>query len=326
MKKVLAVFLTAIVCIAVAGVVSGLNDVRQVIVARFDFPDPVGYVNDFADVLSNDEELNRRLSEFDTAESTQILVITVDTLPDDVVLEEFVPLLTDEHPLWRAGQEEYDNGVIFTVVVDDRDMRIDVGYGLEGALPDITAHAILDNEVRPEFREGDYDGGVDAGVTAIMQAVTGEYTGESLVSDTDFDGDALGSMLALCCPIVFLIFGPYVAAFLGRTKSWWLGGVLAFFLSLIVAVVYMDTVNAGWIEYMSLVCFPLIFTPLGLLFDFILSKTYKVRKNRGLSTAWTRSWGGFSSGGFGGGFGGGGGGGFSGGGGSFGGGGSSSGW
>jgi len=294
---------------------------------QFDFPDPVGYVNDFANVLSNDAEIDTQLRSFDEAESTQILVITVNTLPGDVYLEEFVPQLTDQHPAWRAGQAESDNGVIFTIVVDTHAMRIAVGYGLEGALPDVTAKSILDNEVRPKFRLDDYDGGVQAGVSAIMAAVKGEYTASASSTRGEESAPIVG-VLVTCCPLAFFIVIPYMAAFLGRTKSWWLGGALGFVSGLVLAGIVSLLGDLGWMRFLGFLCFPLLLTPLGLLFDFILSKTYKVRKASGQSTSWARSWGGFSPGsGFSsGGFGGGSSGGFSGGGGSFGGGGSSSSW
>jgi uncharacterized protein len=76
---------------------------------------------------------------------------------------------------WQLGQEAFDNGVLLLVARDDRQMRIEVGYGLEGALPDVVASRIIRHELRPAFRAGDFDGGVQAGVAAILQAITGSY-------------------------------------------------------------------------------------------------------------------------------------------------------
>lgn len=295
---------------------------------RVDFPNPVGYVNDFANVLTNDDEIDAKLRAFDETETTQILVITVDELPEDLALEEFVPTLTDNNPEWAAGQEKFDNGVILTVVMGSRDMRIDVGYGLEGALPDITTKHILDNEIKPYFKAGDYNSGVDAGVNAIMDSVKGEYTAET-TGDEDVDPQ-WSSLTGQCfvCGIVFLFFIiPYLGAYFSRSKSWWMGGVVGFIMA-VVGSIWLATFSVlGVFRYLGIVFLGPALTILGLLFDFIVSRTYKVRKKRGLSTGFFKSFGGFSSGSSGSSFSSGGSsGGFSSGGGSFGGGGSSSSW
>ncbi len=291
-----------------------------------DFPDPEGYVNDFANVLNNDEELEERLRLFAEKESTQIFVITTDKLPEGTDIYSFVPRLTDANPKWRAGQDEYDNGIIFTVVLDTREMAIDVGYGLEGALPDITAKSILDDEVKPYFKQGDYSGGVEAGVGSIMEAVKGEYEGSGGAGTQGGEGsDLMGQFCAFLFIGAFFVI-PYLAAFLGRTKSWWLGGVLGFIFGVILSVVFVFVLSNAF-RYL-LFCFLVPgLTLAGLFFDFILSRNYKARKKKGLSTSWLSSFGGFASGSSFGSSSFGGGGGFSGGGGgSFGGGGARSSW
>jgi uncharacterized protein len=74
-----------------------------------------------------------------------------------------------------VGRKDWDNGAVMFVFVDDRKMRIETGYGLEGALPDQLAARILDNEVRPRFRAGDWAGGLEAGIDGILAATRGEY-------------------------------------------------------------------------------------------------------------------------------------------------------
>jgi len=78
---------------------------------------------------------------------------------------------------WGVGQKNNNNGAVLFVFVQDRKMYIQVGYGLEGALPDALAKRIIETEIKPRFRNGDFDGGLRAGVTAILQAVKGEYKG-----------------------------------------------------------------------------------------------------------------------------------------------------
>lgn len=308
-------------------VILALTPTEAVAQREVDFPDPEGYVNDFANVLNNDQELEERLRSFAEKESTQIFVITTNKLPEGTDIYSFVPRLTDANPKWRAGQEEYDNGIIFTVVLDTREMAIDVGYGQEGALPDITAKSILDDEVRPYFKEGDYSGGVESGVESIMEAVKGEYEGSGGAGTQGGEAsDLMGQFCAFLLIGAFFVI-PYLAAFLGRTKSWWLGGVLGFIFGVILSIVFVFVLTNAF-RYL-LFCFLVPgLTLAGLFFDFILSRNYKSRRKKGLSTSWLSSFGGFSSGSsFGSSSFGGGGGGFSGGGGgSFGGGGARSSW
>jgi uncharacterized protein len=115
--------------------------------------------------------LDAKLRRFAEETSTQIVVAIFKKLPSPS-LEDFT-IRTAES--WRVGRKDWDNGAVFFVFVDDRKMRIETGYGLEGALPDILAARILDEQVRPRFRAGDWAGGLEAGIDAIMAATRGEY-------------------------------------------------------------------------------------------------------------------------------------------------------
>lgn len=270
---------------------------ETVVAEEIDFPDPVGFVNDFANVLTIDDELEADLSQFAEEESTEIFVITTNELPEYTTIYDFVPRLTDANPMWRAGQEKYDNGVIFTIVMDTHEMAIDVGYGLEGALTDITATHILDYDVKPYFKGDDYDGGVRVGVESIKKAVAGEYEAEAATtSEEDAEVGAFMIQGLVCGGVLLFIVVPYLAAFLGRTKSWWVGGIVGFVISIILSVWVAFFDFFGMFRYMGICIFGPVFTLLGLLFDYILSKNYKVRKKKKLPTSFFRSLGGFSSG------------------------------
>ena len=86
---------------------------------------------------------------------------------------------------WKAGQKKLDNGAILFVFVQDHKMFIQVGYGLEGALPDALCKRIIDQEISPPFKQGNFDGGVTAGVQAMMAATKGEYKGTGSHSHRD---------------------------------------------------------------------------------------------------------------------------------------------
>ena len=132
-----------------------------------------GRVNDYADLLSDNTRSNieTKLAKLEEADSTQVVLLTISSLEDDV-LENFSMRVAES---WKIGQAGKDNGVIFTVSKNDRKMRIEVGYGLEGVLTDAIAGRILDRIVVPSFKEEDYDEGIEKGIDAIIAVVTGEY-------------------------------------------------------------------------------------------------------------------------------------------------------
>jgi uncharacterized protein len=137
-------------------------------------PPPTSYFNDYAGLVSTDAaaRLEAKLRAFEKQTSNQVVVAIFPQLPS-ASLEDFTNRTAES---WKAGRKELDNGVVFFVFVRDRKMRIETGYGLEGALPDAIASRILNEEVAPHFRSGDWTGGIEAGVDAIIAATKGEYT------------------------------------------------------------------------------------------------------------------------------------------------------
>lgn len=137
-------------------------------------PNPPKLVNDITGkVLSADQvqALEQRLVAYDDSSSNQIVVVIVNTT-DDYAPVDYATKLGRE---WGVGNKKTNNGLIILVAIKDRQMFISPGYGLEGALPDITAKAIIENEMKPQFRNDNYYRGLDNAVTAIMKAVKGEY-------------------------------------------------------------------------------------------------------------------------------------------------------
>ena len=271
-----------------------------------------GRVVDEAGVLSSTarSDLSTLLEDHERETGNQLAVLTVRTLGGVPVEEYALDVARD----WQLGTSENDNGVLFLLAIDDREMRIEVGYGLEGVLPDVTASRILRNEVRPFLRQGDYDGGVRAGVIAILSAIDGAYEPSEVSAESPPFG--LG--------IMFLVI-PSIFAFLGILSS----GCARWFLFLFLMPFFLV---AGF----ALTGSPtggLIFLGLYILAYVVIQSHPKVKKLRetmkkegsvrfgpmvigGGSGRSGGSFGGFSGGG----------GGFSGGGGSFGGGGASGGW
>ena len=131
-------------------------------------------MNDLAGVLSPEQEaaLERKLVAYDDSTSNQIAVVLVPTL-NDYPIEEYALAL---YRKWGIGNKKTNNGILILAAIEDRKIRIEAGYGLEGAVPDITANQIITNDIAPSFRSGDYYDGIDKATNSIMAAAAGEYT------------------------------------------------------------------------------------------------------------------------------------------------------
>src|SRR5882757_433498 len=117
-------------------------------------PNPPRLVNDAAGVLSPEqvEILEHKLVALDDSSSNQIAVVLIKTL-GDYAIEDYATKLFRE---WGIGNKKTNNGVLIIAAIDDRKVWIEVGYGLEGAIPDITANHIIENDLTPNFRSNDY--------------------------------------------------------------------------------------------------------------------------------------------------------------------------
>jgi len=133
-------------------------------------------VTDRTGVLSRAtvDALETKLSDFEADTSNQVLVYLQPAIPDGTTLEEYTVACAQA---WRAGQKERKNGLVLFVFPESRAARFEVGYGLEGALPDALANQILDERALPRFRLKDWNGGVVAAVDAALAATRGEYKG-----------------------------------------------------------------------------------------------------------------------------------------------------
>ncbi len=136
-------------------------------------PVPPRLVNDFTNTLTSDQvqTLENKLVKIDDSTSTQIAVVIVKSLNGSSVEDYNLKLGRD----WGVGGKDFNNGIILLISKDDRKLNIATGYGLEGALPDITASHIIEDVIVPNFKGDDYYRGIDEGTDAIIQAVKGEY-------------------------------------------------------------------------------------------------------------------------------------------------------
>ena len=136
-------------------------------------PDPPRLVNDFTGMLTPDQQqaMESKLVAFDDSTSIQIAVVLIESLEGRDIAEYAVEL----GRAWGIGNKENNNGVLLLVSKSDRKIHIATGYGIEGSLPDITASHIIDEQIKPNFRENDYYRGLDEGTDAIIAATKGEY-------------------------------------------------------------------------------------------------------------------------------------------------------
>lgn len=269
-----------------------------------DVPRLKGHVNDYADMLSpaGERQLEAVLTAFEQEESTQIVVLTIPSLEGDS-LEDFSIRVAED---WKIGQTQTDNGAILLIAKNDRKIRIEVGYGLEGRLTDLLAGRIIRNAIAPHFKSGRFDQGITAGVSAIIDAVRGEFSSADLPQQPRHAQKSV--------PIFPLFALLFLINILGRTSR---------FLGATAGAILFPIAGALFFSLGPLLLLGLI--PMGLVLGLLLSLfggplSYGHRASRHGGGYWGGGFGGgggISSGGFGG---------FGGGGGGFGGGGASGGW
>jgi len=267
-------------------------------------------VTDLTGTLTPDQvsALEAKLRAFEQAKGSQVAVLIVPTTQPEVI-EQYSIRVVDQ---WKLGRGKVDDGVLVLVALNDRKVRLEVGYGLEGALPDATANRIIQQDILPSFKRGDYYGGINTGVDRVMRVIEGEPLPEPEFSPPAAGIPGLFNLL----PFLFIfaiVGGSIFRRLFGRVGGALATGGLVGFLTWMLISILGISVVAGIIAFV-----------------FALIGGMGGGGPRGGGDGWASrrhgsGWG--YPGGFGGGGGGGfGGGGWSGGGGGFGGGGASGGW
>ena len=254
---------------------------------------PTGYVNDFARVIdqSTASALEARLKSLRADTGVEFAVVTVSSIGTDETIETYAEKLFQE---WGIGDEKRDSGLLLLVAVADRQMRIETGYGVEGVVTDIQAGNIIRDVMAPRFREGNYGQGISDAIDALTTIITkspeaAQYSVERTAQGSKgSDFDIAGAFF-----LVIIVINA-LSRLLGKTKSWWLGGVLGAIAGGIVGIF------AGFVP-MGIGAI-VLFTVLGLLFDFIVSKRPPGSDGHGgMGGFWPLFLGGGHRGGFGGG-------------------------
>lgn len=256
-------------------------------------PKSAGYVTDEAGLLSSDQiaALNRELADYERKTSNQIVVLTVKSL-DGQDIESYSIAVAEA---WKPGQKGKDNGAILLIAANERQARIEVGYGLEGVLTDARSSQIIRNVLVPRFRSGDEYGGIAAAVSAMESTIGGEFTA---------DAKERPPAQALFPILVMLLFVAGLIGLIHWTAGAAAGGLLAGGLQTLTGFA-----GSGWIHVV------LLGLIVGAVAPFFIRIFFGSFGGHGGGMWSGRSgfggmggFGGFSGGGFGGGFSGGGGG------------------
>jgi uncharacterized protein len=174
------------------------------------------WATDLTNTFSQSElqDLNTRLKSYQDTSSNQIVVLMIPSLegyPIEMLAEETATKN-------KIGTEKNDNGILLLIAKDDKELRLEVGYGLEGAVPDAIASSIIRNVIRPRFKDNDYYLGINEGINSIIAAIGGEYKAE----DADDDRGLPFIFLIIIIIIAFSFMrggGPFVPGGVYRTGT-----------------------------------------------------------------------------------------------------------
>ncbi len=169
-----------------------------------DFPEKSNkLVNDYTNTLSADQiaTLESKLVAFDDSTSNQIAIVILKSV-GDYDINEYAYQLGRK---WGVGGKEKNNGVVLLVALGDRKLSIQTGYGLEGALPDIYTKRIIENDIKPFFKEGNYYEGINAGTNSIISLVKGEYKNDKPRSKKGVGGAGSGLIVIIMIIVIIII-------------------------------------------------------------------------------------------------------------------------
>ncbi len=221
-------------------------------------------VVDQTNTLSQEQKqtLAVKISKERSETGNQVAILMIKSLEDEAIEDYSLQVARG----WGIGQEERNSGVLLLIAKDDRRLRIEVGYGLEGALTDIRSGQIIRDRITPQFKEGKYYEGIDSGLDGILTAIHGEKDPNlkpEAASQESSNND--GSWLSFIW--VLFVVPVWLGSILARTKSWWLGGVLGGVAGVVIAI-FVGFLFWGIIAMVALAL-------LGLLLDKSVSDNYR---------------------------------------------------
>ncbi|MEK7777624.1 MAG: TPM domain-containing protein, partial [Chloroflexota bacterium] len=252
-----------------------------------EFPPPTGFVSDYAGVFSDDvkAQLEGLLRQFEQESTVEVVVVTVPDLQGESIEAYSVSLFEK----WGIGKKGVDNGVLLLLATQDRKVRIEVGYGMEPYLTDGQVGRILDNEVIPDLKAGNFSLGLLKGARGIVQAIKASDYQPGTVRARPLVNPLIESIQRNLWLVIGLgAVSVYLMAYMARSKSIALGGIWG----------AGSGVLLGWVSYglIGLVVGAIGLGLVGLLLDALLSSAYRFQASSGRPTGWRQTWGGFSGG------------------------------
>ncbi|HVW96407.1 MAG TPA: TPM domain-containing protein [Mucilaginibacter sp.] len=188
-------------------------------------------VTDYANMLPamQRDQLEQKLVAFDDSTTTQIAVVIIKSVGDYDINDYALKL----GRAWGIGHKDKNNGILILVAFNDRKVSIQTGYGAEGAVPDIITHQIIENDIKPNFKQGDYYAGLDAATNDLMKYMKGEYKAPKKSSKKDRAG-AIGFVVIIVIVVLIIVFrnrggggGHIIDRRGGASPFWWfLGGTM----------------------------------------------------------------------------------------------------
>jgi len=162
------------------------------------------WANDYTNTLNQSElqTLNYRLKTFEDSTTNQLVMLMISTL-DGYPLEDFSYEVAKKN---KIGTEEKDNGALLLIAKNDKKLRIEVGYGLEGALPDALANSIIRNVIVPHFKRNEFYAGITVGIDAIISAIAGEYTADKDDPSGEDKSPFISTLIMIIFAILMFIF------------------------------------------------------------------------------------------------------------------------
>lgn len=186
--------------------------------------------------------LEQRLQQLETTKGSQIAVLIIPTTGDETIDQYSIRVVEQ----WKLGRKKVDDGVLLLVAKNDRKLRLEIGYGLEGALPDVVAKRIIADVISPHFKQGDFYGGIIAGITRVDAIIRGETLPEPNAENRA--GDDIGGHFMLLL-IVALIAGVILRAIFGLLAGSLLNGGLIGLLTMLLGGGLMLAVIFGVVAF-----------------------------------------------------------------------------
>ena len=205
-----------------------------------DIPYLTGRVNDNAQILSDSTRkfLTEKLKEHEALTTNQVVILTIPSLKGENI-EDFANKVFNE---WKIGTKDKNNGILIVVVPNEKQMRIEVGYGLEGTIPDLSASRIIRNIMAPRFREGDFNRGITDGTLAVLSILEGNELPESASVNETVNPPEQSDLSSLKSPDMSISTRILLGAFIF--------GIIGLF-----TIIGILTPGVGWFLYLFLIPF-----------------------------------------------------------------------